>query len=316
MKVRVALLADRGRASRAPQHFFRSEEFLAAEGVTHTLMVCAAGSWLAVPLIVRQIPGDQGWDATSPYGYPGGSLRGDIPELHEVDLSGLGLVSIFIRDRIDSTTLHNERTRSQVFVHDPMRPRRIRRSVSQVIVRNAARGYYSEAIPGRDVDQETLEEFARCYRQTMRRNSASRRYFFPEAYLRSCLSSDETWLILTRCTTSASLAAAALVVHSDGYLHHYLGCTADAHVAASPSKNTCSAVLDLADRMKLPVNLGGGVAPGDGIEYFKRGFANSSTYFITHEFVCDPTLYATLVEAHEKPYKGPDEARFFPLYRT
>jgi hypothetical protein len=314
MKVHVALLDDRGNASQASD-FFRSEQFLVAEGVTHTLVARTASSRLSVPLIVRPVSGEQGWDATSPYGYPGGSARGTILQLRRADLSGLGLVSIFIRDRIDRPTIRDGQRRSQVFIYNPSRPRRIRRSVAQVIRKNSIHGYYSEVVPGPCVDAATVSEFGRCYRQTMQRNSAPSRYFFSDAYLRTCLSSYATWLVLTR-GADESLAAAALVVRSDGYLHHYLGCTADEHIAVSPSKNACAAVLDLADRLSIPVNLGGGVSPNDGIEYFKRGFANSTADFVTHELICDISLYSTL--AANVASAGPklNKESFFPLYRA
>ena len=62
---------------------------------------------------------------------------------------------------------------------------------------------------------------------------------------------------------------------SDGFLHYFLGGTADARARRSPFKNVVAAMLDLADELGLPLNLGGGVSPGDGLEEFKRGFANA-----------------------------------------
>ena len=57
--------------------FFRSRALYDAEGVTHTLRIDAAGSEIALPLLVREI-GDSGLsDAISPYGYPGAAVRGE-----------------------------------------------------------------------------------------------------------------------------------------------------------------------------------------------------------------------------------------------
>ena len=53
-------------------------------------------------------------------------------------------------------------------------------------------------------------------------------------------------------------------------------------------------MLDLADELGLPLNLGGGVSAGDGLEAFKRGFANAELPFHTHELVCDPGEYERL----------------------
>ena len=68
-------------------------------------------------------------------------------------------------------------------------------------------------------------------------------------------------------------------------------------------------MLDLADELEVPLNLGGGVAPGDGLEDFKRGFANAELPFHTHEVVCDPAAYARLSE-------GREAGGFFPVYRA
>ena len=42
--------------------------------------------------------------------------------------------------------------------------------------------------------------------------------------------------------------------------------------------------------------LGGGVTAGDGLETFKRGFANAELPFRTHELVCDQGEYERLAE--------------------
>ena len=91
-----------------------------------------------------------------------------------------------------------------------------------------------------------------------------------------------------------AVGAAAIAAVSDGVLHYYLGGTADSARGASPFKNVVLGMLDLADELELRLNLGGGVAPGDGLETFKRGFANSELPFRTHEVVCDPGAYAAL----------------------
>jgi hypothetical protein len=103
------------------------------------------------------------------------------------------------------------------------------------------------------------------------------------------------------------VGAAAIAAVSDEVLHYYLGGTADAVREDSPFKNVVAAMLDLADELGLPLNLGGGVEPGDGLETFKRGFANADLPFCTHEIVCDPATYAELGA-------GRAAAGFFPAY--
>ena len=52
-------------------------------------------------------------------------------------------------------------------------------------------------------------------------------------------------------------------------------------------KNVVAALVELSAELGLPLNLGGGIAPGDRLEEFKRGFANREQPWRTSEIVCD-----------------------------
>ncbi|HEU4945038.1 MAG TPA: hypothetical protein VFT10_07735, partial [Solirubrobacterales bacterium] len=81
---RAELIADRDESA-AGEEFFRSPQFLDAEGVTHTLRIASEACELLAPLIVREIEGTDERDAISPYGYPGlversrGGVRRSLP---------------------------------------------------------------------------------------------------------------------------------------------------------------------------------------------------------------------------------------------
>ena len=130
----------------------------------------------------------------------------------------------------------------------------------------------------------------------------------PTRYFDTILGSERTRLFLCDAPGGAEVAAAAIVAESDGFLHYYLSGTSDGHLKGAPSKNLIFAVMDHAEERGMPLNLGGGVRPGDGLEEFKRGFANRQVPFVTHEVVCDPTAY----EGLSAGLSGDD---FFPLYR-
>ncbi|HET6830626.1 MAG TPA: GNAT family N-acetyltransferase [Solirubrobacterales bacterium] len=225
-----------------------------------------------------------------------------------IDLAASELVSAFVRDRLgEPAALAGATERSVVLVADPTRPRKSRMSDRQQIRKNEAAGYEVGAIPGPETGEEDLDGFLAVYTETMRAVDAGERYFFDRDYFRALLASPLTWL-LTVSDLEGACAAAALVVRSDGFLHYYLSGTADAHRGRAPSKNLIVAATDFAESMELPLNLGGGVTPGDGLEEFKRGFANAELPFRTHELVCDPAAYAELSEGHA-------DDGFFPLYR-
>ena len=52
-------------------------------------------------------------------------------------------------------------------------------------------------------------------------------------------------------------------------------------------KNVVARLVEHSAELGLPLNLGGGIAPGDALEEFKRGFANREQPWHTSELVCD-----------------------------
>jgi hypothetical protein len=301
------LLEDGGEAARS-EEFFRCAAFYAAEGVTHSLVVEAEDARIALPLIVRPIPGTDLRDASSPYGYPGGEREGDAPRGDDVDWSEAGLVSAFVRERLDEVALAGARERSRVQVADPELPRKSRMSDRQQIRKNERRGYTARRLAGPEAGAAEREAFLEIYEQTMRRTEAAERYFFDRRYFETVLRSERTWLFLCEASGRGA-AAAAIAALSDGFLHYYLSGTADEHLSNAPSKNLISAVIDFAEELGAPMNLGGGLRPGDGLEEFKRGFANRELPFRTHELVCDRAAYARLAA-------GREAGDFFPAYRA
>ena len=156
----------------------------------------------------------------------------------------------------------------------------------QQIRKNEAAGYEVAAVAG---PEATDADLARLPRRLQRDDAARRRrraLLLRRRLLRPLLASPLTWLVAVT-GPDGDCAAAALAVRSDGFLHYYLCGTADAHRRRAPLKNLIVAATDFADELGLPLNLGGGVTPGDGLEEFKRGFANRELPFRTHELICD-----------------------------
>jgi hypothetical protein len=306
---RAELIADGGAAA-ASDDFFRSPPFLEAEGVTHTLRLESPGRTALVPLLVRPIDGTDETDAISPYGYPGATIDGGgPPAAGDVDWSATGLVSVFGRERLAGEPwLAGASERSRVLLHDPERPRAVRSRLAEQIRANERDGWVVESVAGPKSSTADRDAFASAYEQTMRRAGASARYFFARAYFDAVLSFESSWLLTAR--SGGEIGAAAIVAVSDSLLHYYLGGTADAARAASPFKNVVTAMLDLADELGLALNLGGGVRAGDGLEAFKRGFANAELPFCAQEVVCDSDRYERLAAG------APAGEGFFPAYRA
>ncbi|MDY7228116.1 GNAT family N-acetyltransferase [Hyalangium rubrum] len=304
------MVPDEGKSAQS-EDYFRSAHHLRAEGVTHTLVIDGGeGRSLRLPLIVRVIEGTPYRDAVSPYGFPSGVQAGlsELPK-DAVDWQGSELVSIFVRDRVSRPPCFAGGTpRNEVFFVDPRLPIRFRETHRRHVRRNLREGFVSTCHAARETSPEEREGFKAVYRQTMVRDRASARYFFSDAYFEELFSSPSAWLATTRAP-EGQIASSALGVTSDGVLHYYLGGTADAYLARSPAKNVLATLAELGTQLGLAFNLGGGMQPGDSLEDFKRGFANTSARLYTHEIICEPSVYARLSEGHT-------DGNYFPAYRA
>jgi Acetyltransferase (GNAT) domain len=301
----TARLIDDLGVEAADVEFFRSLEFFAAEGVTHTL---AIGDARRLPVIVRAIEGEDRFDAVSPYGYPGASgPLSEPPDPATIDWSGTGLVSVFVRDMIgESRSFSGGTVRNVVQIADGAGG--IRKRLREQIRRNERQGWEIRFATGPE-DAARLEAFMTAYDETMARTGAAERYLYPSDYFETLLKGDGSWL-LTAEREGVGLAGAFAVL-SDGYLHYYLGGTADEALGESPMKNLFAAMIELGGELGAPVNLGGGLSPGDSLEDFKRGFATEEQPFRTHELVADLVAYEELVGRAAPAPEG-----FFPAYRS
>jgi hypothetical protein len=312
-RIQAVLLPDRG-LSASSENFFRCPMYLAAEGVTHTLLLNANGmARAAAPIIVRPIPGRPGLvDAISPYGYPGFAVEGG----QQLDVGRIDwppdLVSLFVRDRLDAAPLSTARVRDRerwlVHVVDPGSAIRIRQNHKRDIRRNEQRGFTTRCIPGPATSPDERWAFEHLYIATMVRLGAALRYHFTRNYIDLLLSSPSSYLILTAAPNGDPAASAVLVV-SDGWLHYLFGGTADAYLKHGAFKNVAMAMVSMAVDRGMPLNLGGGVKPGDGINLFKQGFANRTAPVLTSDTVTNAQAYAMLCG------EGARED-FFPPYRA
>ncbi len=225
-----------------------------------------------------------------------------------IDWSATDLVSIFIRHTLGPPPLAGATERNVVQLADPALPPKSRPSDRRQARRNLEAGYALDLVPGPETTAAQRAAFHAAYEQTMRRTGAAGHYFFAPAYFDRVLAAEPTWLVLAAAPDGAP-AAASIAALSDGFLHYYLSGTLDSHLREAPMKNVVARLVEHAAELGQPLNLGGGIRPGDALEEFKRGFANRRLPWHTSEIVCDPEAYARLAA-------GRDAAGFFPAYRA
>jgi len=255
--VRAELLEDAGAAAAADE-FFRSQPFMAAEGVTHSLRISTDVDLLA-PLIVREIPGGEGLDATSPYGFPGLGYPGypigypGLPgplEPASVDWSPTGLVSVFIRHRVGSRPpLALPPSATASFSPTPSCAKS-RPSDRQQIRRNlgAATRCAPSAVP---TSRRRPRRLPPGLYADDARAAAAERYFYDAAYFRGVLAFADSWS--AACGELAARRGGIAARPQRRALHYYLSGTADAHLRDSPMKNVVTAICDLGEQRGLPV---------------------------------------------------------------
>jgi hypothetical protein len=233
---------------------------------------------------------------------------GPVLEPEAIDWSATGLVSVFLRHALGDPPLAGTTERSIVQLADPALPPKSRPSDRRQVRRNLEDGYALRLVPGSETTAAERAGFLDLYEQTMRRTAAAEHYFFGAAYFDRILAAEHTWLALL-AAPAGDLAAASIAALSDGYLHYYLSGSADGHLRDSPMKNVVAALVEHASALDLPLNLGGGLARGDALEEFKRGFANRELAWHTSELICDADAYARLSA-------GREAGGFFPAYRA
>ncbi len=279
-RARAELLADGGAAARTRSSSARAPSST-PKGSRTRCGSSGEGELLAPADRPRDPSGGPELDAISPYGYPGVAADGSARRGREarstpttIDFPRPGWSAIFLRHALGAPAARRRRRAQR---GPDRRPRACRRRAA------AATASRSAATCAADTRSRSCP--ARRRRRASARASSpptSRRCAAPmppsatsSAPPTSTASSRRSAPgSRSRGAPAGEIAAASIAALSDGFLHYYLSGSADSHLRDSPMKNVVAALIDLAAEPGLPLNLGGGISPGDRLEEFKRGFAN------------------------------------------
>jgi hypothetical protein len=285
---------------------------------------------MLLPLVIRAIPGG-GFDATSPWGYPGPvGIGTDDPAFLRVALvAGLqvlreaGLVSAFVRlhpllnplppTAIGTLVRHGETVSIDLTLPTEQLWAQTRHNHRRDITRAVRLGYVARM----DKEWRHLESFKHLYRATMLSRSAAPFYFFEDAYfdgLRDALGEN---LHLCVVEKDGVIAAAGLFAETNGIVQYHLSGTSDGFRIVQPTKLMMHFVRGWAkDRGNQVLHLGGGIGgDNDSLLQFKVGFSPLRHTFATLRMVIDETDYGRLVAARDPLLDPGARSGFFPLYR-
>lgn len=289
------------------------------------LSVAAADGEFLLPLLLRTLPGGDGYDATSPYGYGGPVVQGDV------DLPAVGAA-------IDAWSRHNRVVTTFLRLHPltgnaawcPPSARVIplgatvawrldgdgdlhagMHSHHRRAVNRAQRAGVTTLVREGPHD---LGAFRAMYEHTMRRQQASPYYFFPTPYWDALSDGAGGTLVVVEAHHDGAPVAMLVCMRDAHTLHYHLGATADAARALNAS-NACflAAAQWGRDQGLTRMHLGGGVGADttSSLFVFKHRYDPGSTPHPFHvaTWVHDPDAYRRLTG-------GDDTTGFFPPWRA
>lgn len=299
-------------------------------GVPRALYFSEDGRDMLLPLVIRAIEGG-GFDARSPYGYPGPvGIGTDDPAFLRVALAAgvqalreANLVSVFVRlhpllnssppTGTGTLVRHGETVSIDLTLPTEALWTLMRTSHRRDITRAVRLGYIARM----DQDWRHLASFGRLYRATMARLSAAPFFFFDDEYFDALRDGLGERLHLCVVEKDGVLAAAGLFVETDGIVQYHLSASDEAFRMVQPTKLMINFVRGWAkDRGNKVLHLGGGVGgDSDSLLWFKAGFSPPSHTFCTLRIVIDEAEYTRLLGSRDPLLDPSARSGYFPLYR-
>lgn len=284
------------------------------------------------PFLQRAIPGrpedDQLTDITTAYGYGGpvfwgpesaAQLAQEFWSAFDGWVSRERVVSEFVRFSLFSDAdgwYPGEVVDRQLNVVVPVNVEEdvLWRSFESKVRKNVKRARESRIEVVVDDTGEFLDDFLSIYTATMNRREAADHYYFSREFFERIHQDLVGQFAYFHAYRDGAIVSTELVLVSAHAVYSYLGGT---HADAFPYRPNDLLKYEIIrwarDQGKQSFVLGGGVAPGDGIERYKRAFApDGSREFRTGQRILLPNAYSRLVDSTN----GSMSTGYFPAYRS
>ena len=280
-------------------------------------------TWL-LPLLLRPLPDESGWDAASAYGY-GGPIASAPDSLKKI---GAGVDEWARENRVVTTflrfdpVLRNEAwappqvalsSPTPTVVWDLQQARPLADTMHPHHRRGARKADRALLTVKVEAGPADLSHFRELYEVTMRRQGADRFYFFPASYW-ARLSDLGDRLVAVYGLLNGKLIAALLCFRSTSTLHYHLGASLEEARSISANTRLFLTAAEHARELGLDnFHLGGGLG-GDAASTlfnYKQRFwpAGEHGCFVTGRWVHDQPRYAQLAEAA-------CDSAYFPPWRA
>lgn len=196
-------------------------------------------------------------------------------------------------------------------------------SFEQKVRKNVKKALRSGITIEVDETGEHLSQFLSLYHGTMERREAADGYYFPRAFFEAIHRELAGQFAYFHAYLAGEIVSTELVLVSERSVYSFLGGTDSSAFAFRPNDLLKHEVIRWARaRGKESFVLGGGAAPEDGIERYKRSFApDGAVDFFTGQRILAPKVYEQLVAARRAQFAleghpWPDGTGFFPAYRV
>ena len=317
--------------------YFSHEYFMSAlildEGEAMLFVFENADGKIAYPVIKRTIANEGNlelYDITTPYGYGGpliscsgseGALRTEFRKEFEAYCQRHHIISEFARFH---PLLGNQKGFESEL--------EISHTSDTVAIRLQQDGDLLSRIPGKNRNmirkamknnieikkistEDYLEEFILMYYDTMRRNGATRYYFFTEDYFRKTIALFGQDLHFFGAFLDGKMIAATLVLGSGKFIHYHLSGSLTAYRNLGANNLLLFKIAEWGQaRGAEAFHLGGGSSGQDDSLYrFKKTFTpDAPLEFHIGKKIHNRALYQMLCFEQEKD----ESSAYFPLYRA
>jgi hypothetical protein len=309
-------------------------------------VVCAAGQdaggAILLPLLLRPLaaepwarPGEERWDATTPYGYGGPFAWGPGPRddaafwrAHAAWCREQRVVSTFLRlslfpEQRASLPVPAEDRLPNVVVPLLGGREAIWRAYDHDARNNVRRAEKAGVEAEVDLAGTRLDAFCAIYEHTMGRRVADPWYFFPRAFFQGLLERLPGQWALVHALFRGEVVSSELVLVSASRVYAFLGGTRQEAFGLRPNDLLRHRTATWASEQgKRAYVLGGGIKAGDGIFRHKRAFAPHGVVpFQVAGLVHDEGAVADLgsqraAHAARQGQAWAPRTGFFPSYRS
>lgn len=288
---------------------------------------------------------DGGYEACSPYGYPGIYAHSSLSpqqvseywELTVRAMNDAGIVSLFVRfppfaysglgvEVFAGQNLMDLGPVSKTIEVETLSPDSVWAGMcgrARTAIRKAAKtGMTSVVTRASETTLGPNSAFRKLYDSTMNRIGATDQHVYGDAYYETLLSQLGDRIFVVNVSDCDGQPAASAMILIDGSVVHYHLSGSDPRAARDGANNLLLwTILEWSALQGfLSVHLGGGLSPGDSLFRFKESFGGESREFWVGRAVINRNRYDELTVAHAASLGTTVErlasAGFFPAFRA